>query len=34
MRGGPSPYQENASMFDDAKPTRLIGMSGSLRTGS
>src|SRR5947209_10988215 len=26
--------QETLSMFDDSKPVRLIGMSGSLRTGS
>src|SRR5437867_1055566 len=38
MTGSPSrpigPHQESPSMFDDSKPVRLIGMSGSLRTGS
>src|SRR6059058_2076079 len=33
MTGHLSRQQENASMFD-GKPIRLIGMSGSLRTGS
>src|SRR6202043_517750 len=33
MRGGPSPHRDTTSMFD-GKPIRLIGMSGSLRTGS
>src|SRR6202140_5909927 len=33
MTGGPSPHRDTTSMFD-SKPIRLIGMSGSLRTGS
>src|SRR6202040_4408588 len=33
MTGGPSPHRDTTSMFD-GKPIRLIGMSGSLRTGS
>src|SRR5260370_11191396 len=34
MTGGPSRDQEPGRMFDDTQPIRLIGMSGSLRTGS
>jgi hypothetical protein len=33
MTGGPLAASETTSMFD-SKPIRLIGMSGSLRTGS
>jgi chromate reductase, NAD(P)H dehydrogenase (quinone) len=34
MTGGLSPLGEPASMLDDSTPLRLIGMSGSLRSGS
>jgi len=34
IHGRPDRTKETNSMSDDAKPIRLIGMSGSLRAGS